>query len=201
VRNDYAESVRIDTPSRTIMPFLDKSMHIKKRRVSGDEKGSIVLYSLKQECTSQLFYLDHVEKKTIFEYSFDSPVQIAVHIKGVKDQATVTYLNNYSRWWKVYLMPVTPQTPKVYFFGKEIPEMYHTKTLEYANSWSIDADFIKLNYDNTLYILHDDGIMDVKLLFYFQPQTFYIAGIFLTLISAIIILFNFIRQKKYENRN
>lgn len=99
--------------------------------------------------------------------------------------------NKFYAWWelsKLWEAPIFDDT--------------HTKVYDYANQWTIDADYIKKNYPKEYYKENPDGSIDIKMTLYFKPQSYFYLGLiisgttFLLLILWLIIWSIRDRKKK-----
>lgn len=70
-------------------------------------------------------------------------------------------------------------------FRKYIPENFHKVVDKYANGWIIDPDYIKNNFEKSDYKENPDGSIDVNLVLYFKPQSYFYLGI---IISGMTLL-------------
>ncbi len=86
---------------------------------------------------------------------------------------------------------------------KPIFDENHKIAYNYANQWTLDAEYIKQNYPKEYYKENEDGTIDVKLTLYFKPQSYFYLGLLisgLTLLSLVIyLIFDFIKTRKNKN--
>lgn len=77
-----------------------------------------------------------------------------------------------------------------YFWKKPIPEENHTLVKEYANSWTIDPEYIKAHYSPDYYNVQQDGSIDVEFVAYFKTQGYMYLGI-ITYTSGFLSLLGY----------
>lgn len=75
-----------------------------------------------------------------------------------------------------------------YVWKKPIFEDSHSTLDGFANKWVIDPEFIKKNFDKSLYTENKDGSINVEMVMYFKPQTYFYLGI---LISFLVVILSF----------
>jgi hypothetical protein len=68
---------------------------------------------------------------------------------------------------------------------KSLPENSHGMTNGYANNWTVDADYIMENYPKEYYRQNPDGSINLELVVYFRPQSYWVIG---WLISGLTVL-------------
>jgi hypothetical protein len=59
----------------------------------------------------------------------------------------------------------------------------HTETLGYANQWHIEASSFRDQFSEEYYSSNPDGSIDIELLIYFQPQSYFYLGLIITLVT------------------
>lgn len=154
-----------------------------------------------------------------------NPSKYKIYIKDLSGIQTLNFLESYDIQWKLYLKPVdineekkcnviknySQETFRVsecspvnsFFDGEELRYLYdrylfdetHTQSFGYSNSWLIDSDYIKNNFDKNYYKENLDGSINVEIILYFKPQSYFYLGILVSLITSIICIFTLILIK------
>jgi Ca2+-dependent lipid-binding protein len=73
----------------------------------------------------------------------------------------------------------------VYLWEKPIFDNSHKMINEYANSWTIDPEYIKANYPKDFYKENQDGSIEIEMVLYFQSQSYFYIGL---IISGLIFI-------------
>jgi len=141
-----------------------------------------------------------------------------VFIKNVTNNKLISFLQSYNEQWKLYLQsnssdktckPVkyfkNTQTTEcksidkkidskdlTFIFKKSIFDNTHKIVNEYANSWTLNSDYIKQNYSNEFYKENSDGTINISLTLYFKPQSYYYLGLIISISSLTTCLIYFI---------
>ncbi len=63
-----------------------------------------------------------------------------------------------------------------YLFKAPIFKSTHRTEQEYANAWTINAAYIKQNFSKEFYRENPDGSIDIDMVLYFKPQSYYLVG-------------------------
>jgi len=201
VRRDLLSGTVEDTPD-VLIKSLDQSGDIRSKYVFGENDAGLVIYSMKSACTRDLVFLDIEENKGIFTYKLENPVRIAIRISGIAKPHTITLLQNFSPWWKLYPVPLYNQNGKTNLLeAKPLLDVYHNKSNGYANSWFIDPYYIKKTYNDNYYEILPDGSITLLCILYFQLQTYYYAGISITVFTCVVLLLLLISKGKTKKRN
>lgn len=77
---------------------------------------------------------------------------------------------------------------------KDVFSNTHTQDYGYANKWLIKTDLIKNEFDKEYYYTNDDGSIELELILYFKPQSYFYLGIFISgiaLIGCLVYLFTY----------
>jgi hypothetical protein len=83
--------------------------------------------------------------------------------------------------------------------SKSIFDDSHQIENKYANAWTIDPEYIKQNFSKEYYEENPDGSIDVEMVLYFKPQSYFYLGLIvsgLTLVGLIGYLGYDIRKRK-----
>lgn len=86
---------------------------------------------------------------------------------------------------------------------KNIAEKTHKIAYEYANAWQINADDIKKNFSREYYKENEDGSIDIKVVLYFKPQSYFYVWMiisFVTLLTTIAIVIMVGTRKKINKK-
>lgn len=149
-----------------------------------------------------------------------SQVKYVIYIKGLKGKQTLSFVDSYHAGWKLFLMknPSLNFCKKrikkigsnsveckaddklfdfedvIYSVAKPIFENTHSLVYEGDNKWEVDSEYIFKNFDNSFYKTNKDGSIDIEMILYFKPQTYFYIGIVISLITfvagGLLLLFN-----------
>lgn len=143
-----------------------------------------------------------------------NPTKYHIEISSISSWQDLTFLESYHEGWKLYLVkhPTDKWCEPIEFYentnttecehtqkfseGEELSYLWkepifddrHKMVYDYANGWTIDAKYIKENYPKEYYTENPDGSIDMELVMYFKPQSYFYIGLLisgLTLISCI----------------
>lgn len=132
-----------------------------------------------------------------------------VHLSELRGERGISLLQRFDPGWRVYTLPYRsgswcreisryddgltecakggggPDVGAVtrLVTGKELAAP-HTETLGYANQWSIDASAIRDRFPQRYYSANPNGTIDVELLLYFQPQSYFYLGLVITALTV-----------------
>jgi hypothetical protein len=102
-------------------------------------------------------------------------------------KSDVIFSENYNPNWNIYQQNLKWTN---ILFNKSIPlpESLHTKNKFNLNSFAIDPEYIKANFDKSMYKENPDGSIDVELTLYFKPQSYFYLGIIISGTTLILCL-------------
>jgi hypothetical protein len=135
-----------------------------------------------------------------------SPAKYRIYLSGISATQTVVFLESFHKEWNIYLRPNTNRkrcniareytsfntiecSHKMSFFeGDELSYIFkmpifddtHDLVYEYANSWKIDPQYIQQNFSKEYYEQNDDGTINIELVMYFKPQSYFYMSIIVT---------------------
>ncbi len=101
-----------------------------------------------------------------------------VTIRGLKGNATINFLERYSPFWILY----ANNTEKL------LPIIKHTKIYGYANQWQISSEKILKDLSKSNYKVNSDGSIDLDLVIYFKPQSYFIPSNLVSTLTLILII-------------
>jgi hypothetical protein len=91
-----------------------------------------------------------------------------------------------------------------YLWKKPLFDDSHTMIYDYANSWTIDPQYIIDNYPPEYYKLNEDGSIDIEMVLYFKPQSYFYLGLIISLTTLILciayLIYDFIKAKKLKRK-
>jgi hypothetical protein len=148
-------------------------------------------------------------------YSFNkiNITQYEISIKNIQNKSDLSFLEGFNKNYKLYLnkyydVERNDDTKFKYFtqndinilFKKPLFEDSHKLVYDYANQWTIDPEYIKANFDKSMYKENPDGSIDLELTLYFKPQSYFYLGIIISGTTLILCLsylgYTFYRQRK-----
>ncbi len=159
-----------------------------------------------------------------------NPTKYKIHISELSDKQNLSFLESHHSGWKLYLKknpsndwcnPIEfynntnttecEHTLKFfegeefsYLWKKPIFDKMHTMVYDYANQWTIDPQYIKDNYPREYYKENPDGRIDIEMVMYFKPQSYFYLGLIIsgtTLILCIGYLVYDWRKNRNKNHN
>jgi hypothetical protein len=138
------------------------------------------------------------------EYSFTKTniTQYNISLKGIKDTTLLNFLEGFNKQYKLYLdnqnsniqhyndtqFKYATQRDTNILFQKPLFEDTHKLVYDYANQWTIDPEYIKANFDKSMYKENLDGSIDLELTLYFKPQSYFYLGIIISGTTLILCL-------------
>jgi hypothetical protein len=186
------------------------------KRIAVSSNGNYELYLLKNRNTL-------IDSKNI-TYKKINPITYRIYIKNLNAKQDLIFNDSFHDGWKIILEKnpsldncitvfkknsvteckyeenlITGQEIN-YFLEKDIFKNTHTVLNNFSNKWIIDKDQIKNNYSSNYYKINKNGSLDVELILYFVPQTYFYLGCLLTF-GFLIILLLLIYEKEYKKNN
>lgn len=130
------------------------------------------LYKINPQFDSEKIYLTGNQQQFPTDYLNVSYKKIAsyeyrISIKNLKGQSNLVFLDPYHKQWELYFS----KDKTVFVKGS------HDVVFDYANGWPVDPEYIKKNFDKSLYKLNSDGSIDIELTLYFKPQSYFYPGL------------------------
>jgi hypothetical protein len=121
------------------------------------------------------------------EFSQITPAEYKVRVKNLKDIGYINFGNTYNTNWKMRIGDF-----KWYKFLYEknyfVEDSKHSKSELGFNSFEISPEYIKSNFDNSVYKENTDGSIDFEFTLYFKPETLFYIGATLSLFTLFILL-------------
>jgi hypothetical protein len=159
-----------------------------------------------------------------------NPSKYKIHFEKIEKKQNINFLESYHKDWKLYLKkdPMNNWCEPIEFYensntteckhelkfieGEELSYLYkksianetHKIIYDYANQWTIDPNYIKENYPSNYYIKNNDGSIDIELVLYFRPQSYFYLGLIIsgaTLFSCVGYLIYHSRRNKKPKKN
>jgi hypothetical protein len=133
-----------------------------------------------------------------------------ISLRSTSKSSDLSFLTNFNGNWNLYLDKYsTIDNYKFltgeafsYFYKKPIFDDTHTMVYDYANRWTVDADYIKQNFSKEYYKENPDGSIDIELTLYFKPQSYFYLGLLVSG-TALFGCFGYlgwgIRRRKIKN--
>lgn len=153
-------------------------------------------------------------------FSVVNPVKYNVHFYHITKKQSLELLTSFNKDWKIYIQrksnincisEIAYSTKKIecliptkFFEGEELSYLWKKPLFEnshklvngYGNKWTLDIEFIKKNYDKRFYIINKDGSINVDLVIYYAPQSWYYFYIILTS-AAFIGMSTYLLKNKF----
>jgi hypothetical protein len=145
--------------------------------------------------------LETIYKKTEdrkIEFIQVKPTEYKIKINNLKEVEYLNFVEKYDNNWKIRIGDFDWKAAlynKSYF----LDEKQHTKSDIGFNSFKLSREYIKANFDNSVYYENPDGSIDLELTLYFRPQSYFYLGIITSIITCTIC-FGFIGYKFYNRK-
>ncbi|MCL4385345.1 MAG: hypothetical protein M1326_03400, partial [Cyanobacteria bacterium] len=166
-----------------------------------DNNDYFTLYELADDYLMPLISSD----KSEIYFQKINPVEYRILIPDLKEKTMIEFHQSYDAQWKLYLksnqednwiepigyykdikatefMPaekIFKLSDLSYMLKKPIFDGTHQMVKDYANSWTVDPQFIKENYPKGYYIENKDGSISLEMTIYFRPQSYFYGGFIL----------------------
>jgi ABC-type uncharacterized transport system fused permease/ATPase subunit len=159
--------------------------------------GKLDLYILKDNLIfPHLFIKNENILDIIFQWKKLNSTKYSIKIKNFKNKLNLSFLYTFDKNWKLYLTNksdlydknsiISILTDLQYLQKKPIFDNSHKLIYDYANGWTIDPEYIKKNFDKSLFKQNPDGSIDIDLTLYFRPQSYMYLGL---IISGATLIF------------
>lgn len=134
-----------------------------------------------------------------------------IYIKNIKKNSpgNLVFQDSFSKYWNLYLRPISENYngELSYLWEKSVFDDTHQLINQYANSWTIDPEYVKQNFSKEYYKENPDGSIDVELTLYFKPQLYFYLGLIISGATLLIYFSYFsyvgivaLRKKKKDSR-
>ncbi|MDD5731934.1 MAG: alpha-(1-_3)-arabinofuranosyltransferase family protein [Patescibacteria group bacterium] len=164
-----------------LTPILDSILENKKTI------GAVDIYTVPKKYIKPKINSDNATFEKI------NPTKYIVHIKNLNKDQEIKFLESYDEGWKLFYTKENSSLSLYYdllnlsnkraVFGET-----HKMIYDYANSWTISPEFVKRNLPSRSYHQNSDGSVDIDLIIYFQPQSYFYLGSIITLVSLLSVL-------------
>ncbi len=185
-----------------------------------DDNKYFTLYELDEDYLVPLILSNENDVDICFQKV--SPVKYRISICNLKEITDLEFHQFYDAQWKLYIKS-NPDNSWCellkYYKNTKVTECKHTGKLfeisdlaflwknsifddthkmvkEYANSWSIDPNYIKDNYPEEYYKENQDGSIDIKIILYYKPQSYFCSGFIVVFGSVFIFFLSYLFKKR-----
>ena len=162
--------------------------------------GKIKIYKINYETSKSLVFSGYLDFQKL------NPTKYKIYNQNLSEPQNLSFLESYHKNWHLYLVknpsnewcnPIEfynntnttecEHTQK-FFEGEELSYLWkkpifddaHTIVYDYANQWTIDSQYIKDNYSKDYYTENPDGSINVEMILYFKPQSYFYLGILIS---------------------
>jgi hypothetical protein len=187
-----------------------------------EDNDYFTLYKLADKNLYPVIY----SKNSNIQFHRINPTKHKITIKNIKDKTEVQFNQSFNKLWNLYSSQDQKECDQLqsyninsfkttectfdrkFFEGEELSYLWkqplfedtHKLVYDYANQWTIDPEYIKANFDKSMYKENPDGSIDVELTLYFKPQSYFYLGIIISGTTLILCLsylvYTFYRQRK-----
>jgi len=204
---------------RSIIEIIDNSMWQKEF-----ENSEFILFKLKENPFKKRI---HILGSSSLVYEKVNPIKYHLYIYNL-NKDNIQFLESFSTGWKIYLkknlssswcepsefynntQTTECEHTQKFFEGEELSYLYkepifdnsHQMVYDYANGWTIDSQYIKDNYSSEYYQQNADGSIDIELVMYFKPQSYFYLGLVISLTTFILCIVYLIYDwRKSKNKS
>jgi hypothetical protein len=175
-----------------------------------EDNDYFILYKLADK---NLYPVIYSENSNI-QFHRINPTKHKITIKNIKDKTEVRFNQSFNKLWNLYSSQDQKECDQLqsyninsfkttectfdrkFFEGEELSYLWkqplfedsHKLVYDYANQWTIDPEYIKANFDKSMYKENPDGSIDVELTLYFKPQSYFYLGIIISGTTLILCL-------------
>jgi hypothetical protein len=132
--------------------------------------------------------IQNIRKSTNLEFHQSYNSQWGLYLVPNPNDSWCRFLNNY-KLMKVTECETANEMPELsdlaYILEKPIFDESHSIVKDYANGWIIDPGLIKDNYPSEYYYVNQNGDLEIELVLYFKPQSYFILGLIFSTIVFI----------------
>jgi hypothetical protein len=202
---------------------LEQSQYIVKL----EDNEYFNLYKLTDKNLYPLIYSDN----TNINFYRINPTKYNIEVKGIKEKTDIRFNQSFNKLWNLYSSNKGKNCDnlqsynldksiineckfsRTFFEGEELSYLWrqpvfedsHKLVYDYANQWTIDPEYIKSNFDKSMYKENPDGSIDIELTLYFKPQSYFYLGIIISGTTLILCLsylgYTFYRKRKQGSRS
>jgi len=156
-------------------------------------------------------YRDHIyetkEQESIYkhlevtkvDYKFINPTNYKIFLKNIKEKIYVNFSEKYHFDWNLKIGKFNwfnVLISKNYF----LENRYHSKNDAGLNSFLIDPEYIKQNFDKSCYTENPNGSINMEITLYFKPQSYFYLGLVISIVALLSCLtylgYYFIKRRK-----
>ncbi len=175
-----------------------------------EDNDYFILYKLADKNLYPLIYSDN----TNINFYRINPTKYNIEVKGIKEKTDIRFNQSFNKLWTLYSSNKDKQCDtlqsynldksiineckfsRTFFEGEELSYLWrqpvfedsHKLVYDYANQWTIDPEYIKSNFDKSMYKENPDGSIDLELTLYFKPQSYFYLGIIISGTTLILCL-------------
>lgn len=173
-----------------------------------EDNDYFTLYELDDDYLVPLISADKAE----VYFQKNNPVKYRINIRNLKEKTNIEFHQSHNYQWMLYLEanPDNSWCKPIKFYKKtkttecestnevfEINELTylwkkpvfddtHEMVNDYGNGWTIDPGYIKENYPKEYYKENEDGSIEIELILYFKPQSYYYIGILISVFALML---------------
>jgi len=150
-----------------------------------------------------------------------NPIKYKIQLRNVSKPRALSLLSSFNKDWKIFITKksswecVSEVTHKSlnskecvagvkFFEGEELSYLWKKPIFQgthklyngYANTWTINSDYIKENFNNEYYSTNKDGSINFQLIIYYKPQSWYYLFMLISLVTIVLLSAYLIRKNK-----
>lgn len=212
VRQDIDLSSHIEDKPSALIKLLSNNKSIEQSKYFGNSREGITLATLRNECREKIVSLE--SEKGSLEYEFQNPTKILVHVSKLETSSPIILRFNFDHNWNLFIIEKNKQRTNnfsstsipnniydliraemdILDSNKIISQSTHGQKFGYANSWTLDPEYIRQNFSEKYFKNNSDGSIDFDIILYYSAQKYLYIGILIEAVIILIILAGAIRR-------
>lgn len=172
-----------------------------------DDNEYFELYELDEKYLVPLIFSDNND----VYFQKINPTKYRINISNITKNTNLVFHQSYNSQWKLFLISNPSDSwckPSEYYENTKTTECEYTEKIfelsdlayilnkpifkdmhlvvnEYANGWTIDPEYIKVNYPQEFYNENQNGGLEIEMVLYFKPQSYFYVGL---IISGLVFI-------------
>ncbi len=158
-------------------------------------------------------YEPHIKGDELSFQAINS-TKYGITVNRLDEREELIFSERFHPGWKLYLRPVDSKKPSIvareyskaktveykavnqllegeelsYLTKQPIFEDSHKTANIFVNQWKLDPEYIKRNFSEEFYKENPDGSIDINIVLFFKPQSYFYLGIAISLVALLCCL-------------